>query len=131
MKLDEIPKIDPFSAPDGYFESLPLRIQTRITKKPKPTSLFIPGLKWATAVAAMVVVLFWFFQPGSPQNAEGLLAEVSTSDLISYLDETDITTEELIQVISEAEADEITNSVYEISITNDDLKNIDLEALGL
>lgn len=102
MKLEDINKKNIYTVPDKYFDQLPARIQSRVNEE-KPVS----WLRWdwtltyklVAPVAAMLLLIFYFGQrPDSGfQNAEAILAEVNTEDLIAYLETTDITTEEIVE----------------------------------
>lgn len=92
-KLEDIPKKDLFKAPDGYFDKLPGIIQARVAK-PEPKSIWVPVLKFALPVLALVTVgVFWFSNP-TVQNVETELAGINTEQLIAYLDNTEVVWEE-------------------------------------
>lgn len=92
-KLEDIPKKDLFKAPDGYFDKLPGIIQARVAK-PEPESIWVPVLKFALPVLALVTVgVFWFSNP-TVQNVETELAGINTEQLIAYLDNTEVVWEE-------------------------------------
>src|SRR5690349_17898640 len=103
MKLEDIPKKGVFKVPDGYFEELPSKIQKRIdTPTPGWQNSFgyKPKLQWAMLVAVLFAVgIFWYRQTIPTKDAETLLAAVSTEDLISYLNESDVTTDEVFDHI--------------------------------
>lgn len=102
MKLEEIKKKNIYSVPDKYFDQLPTRIQSRVNEK-KP--VFGINFNWSLAIkiatpAFAVIVLLFYFGIGSGNNiqtADDILAQVSTEDLIAYLETTDITTDEIIE----------------------------------
>jgi hypothetical protein len=104
MKLEDINKKNIYSVPDKYFDQLPNRIQSRVNEE-KPVSWL--SLNWslsyklALPVAAVLLMVFYFgnFNNQSKVDAGALLAEVSTEDIIAYLDYTDITTDEIVEVI--------------------------------
>ena len=88
----------PFTAPEGYFDALPTRIQTRITGA-KPA--FTISWSWqrsvvALAGASLVVALIYITLP---QRQESLGAEVltgvSNTDIVAYLNEQELNTGEL------------------------------------
>lgn len=94
FRLDELPPEHPmrqlpFVAPDGYFDSLPTRIQARAVRKPKP----IISWSWqrtgaSLAGASLIAVLVW---QTLPQRQESLgneaLAGVSNEMITAYLDD--------------------------------------------
>jgi len=104
MKLEDINKKNIYSVPDKYFDQLPKRIQSRVNEE-KPVNWL--SLNWslsyklALPVAAVLLMVFYFgnFNNQSKVDAGALLAEVSTEDIIAYLDYTDITTDEIVEVI--------------------------------
>ena len=89
----------PFATPDGYFDSLPSRVQARITHKAKPA--FSISWSWQRTVASLagaslIAVLVW---QTLPQRQESLgnevLAGVSNDVITAYLDEQGINADEL------------------------------------
>ncbi len=96
FKLDELPpehplRQQPFTAPDGYFDQLPSRVQARVTRKPKPA--FSVSWSWqrtaaSLAGASLIAVLVW---QTLPQRQESLGSEaltgVSNEVIATYLDE--------------------------------------------
>jgi hypothetical protein len=134
-KLEDIPKKEVFSTPDGYFDSLPTRIQSRIAEKDgKRDHVFIFQTAWKLAVPAVVLLavgIFWFTSPSQPTNAESILAAIETEDLVAYLSESDISTEEVIDAagFNTEDIDEIAGEVYDLQ--NIDLEGIDLDDLDL
>jgi len=105
MKLEDIKKENIYTVPDKYFDQLPTRIQTQVYKK-KPVLGF--SLNWHLAykiafpALAVLLMVFYFVAPrfaNSAQSAEEILAQVSTEDLVAYLQTTDITTDEIIEVV--------------------------------
>lgn len=106
MKLQDIDKKEIFKVPDRYFEELPGRIQDRIHKK-QPEYQWMPVLNRAVkyaipALAVLFVVLYFtIYDRAVPQDKsyEAILEEVSTDNIITYLEYQDITTEEIIENI--------------------------------
>jgi hypothetical protein len=89
----------PFTAPDGYFDALPTRIQTRVAEAHKPAFTIswswqrtVASLAGASLVAALIYVTL-------PQRQESLgteaLAGVSNTDIVAYLDDQGLITGEL------------------------------------
>ncbi len=105
MKLEDIDKKNIYKVPDNYFDELPLKIQSRIEKE--KTALrhgFNWRLTWKIAAPALAAVIAIFFFVGRPENSQPqspveLLAQVSTEDVIAYLEMTDITTDEILEEI--------------------------------
>jgi hypothetical protein len=91
----------PFSAPPGYFDTLPTRLQTRVANAHKP--IFSISWSWQRSVAALagaslVAVLVYVTLP---QRQESLgneaLAGVTNSDIVAYLQEQSLTTSDLAE----------------------------------
>jgi hypothetical protein len=90
-----------FKEPEGYFDELPGIIQSRIAKeekKPFDIPSFGLVLRYALPVLAVGFALFLIFRQSDPMSAnpEELLASVDAEALSSYLIESDLTTEELL-----------------------------------
>ncbi|WP_420149374.1 hypothetical protein [Spirosoma sp.] len=106
FRLDELPPEHPmrqlpFAAPDGYFDSLPSRIQARAIREPK--SAFSISWSWQRTVASLagaslIAVLVW---QTLPQRQESLgseaLAGVSNEVITAYLDDQGINPDELAE----------------------------------
>ena len=105
--LERLEKKQIYQVPDKYFDELPGIIQSRITKKTRfyQTSVFRIGVRYALPVACLLVigVYFGFFgsQNQQPQNFDALIADVSYEDLAAYLENSDISTEEIIASIED------------------------------
>ncbi len=122
-KLEDIPKKEVFNVPDGYFDKLPGIIQARVAA---PQSQRKPVWRFALRYALPVVVLlavftFWFNRIPKVVDAEQLLSSIQTEDLVAYINDSDITTEELLSDIQldEEDADEIVGNVYDINMENE------------
>jgi hypothetical protein len=88
MKLDDLEKPkDLFAVPEGYFDSLPMHVQARVSRASQPSG-------WAAAWAnlklgyllpalglALVLYAFWPDQPGNPLD----LSQISTAQIEEYL----------------------------------------------
>lgn len=112
-KLEDIPKKDLFTAPDGYFDKLPGIIQARVAK-PEPKSVWLPVLKFALPVVALVTVgIFWFSNP-TVKSVEAELASINTEQLIAYLDNNEVVWEDVDVDRNWSEDDllELENQVY-------------------
>jgi len=110
MKLGDIKKKNIYTVPENYFEQLPMRIQARVNDK-KPVFGF--SLNWnlsykiAFPAIVMVLVVFYFGikSNNSTLSADEILAQVSTEDLIAYIETTDITADEIIEELDFSEID--------------------------
>ncbi len=103
MKLEEIKKENIYTVPDKYFDQLPTRIQSRVHVKKPVLGI---SLNWnsvykiAAPVFAVVLMVVYFGIPklnNSAPSAEDFLAQVSSDDLIAYLQTTDITTDDIAE----------------------------------
>ena len=116
-RLDDIPKKTIFRVPEGYFENLPSKIQSRLAAdEAGHTSPRFPGWRPALryAVPVVLVLLFFFFNREAPLDPESLLAGVESAELVSYLQDEGLTTDELLEQINfSAEVlDGIENEIY-------------------
>jgi len=129
-KLEDIPKKQFFNVPDGYFDRLPAQIQSRIASGKGDTRnnpVFRFGLQYALPMLLVAAVLFYYSSTGP--DPESILASVETADLISYLQEAGLTTEDVLDNIdfSAQELDAIENEVYGLNFQNLDDETLDLE----
>lgn len=129
-KLEDIPKKQIFEVPDGYFEKLPGIIQSRVVKPQLERSWWFTyrySLRFALpAVILLAAGIFWFNGSQTDVNAENILASIQTEDLITYLNEGDLTTEELLEHV-ELDAQDVSTieeSVYEFQFSDSDLEEI-------
>src|SRR5690349_6287318 len=124
-KLEDIPKKEIFNVPEGYFDKLPGVIQSRVAARQQEG---IPVYRYALRYALPVVVIlvaaiFWLNQPDEGSTSEKLLASIDTQDLVAYLNESDMTTEELLENASldVIDANEIEGAVYDLNFQDEDL----------
>jgi hypothetical protein len=135
-KLEDTPKKDIFEVPDGYFEKLPGVIQARVAaKESNPTFSFARfSLRYALPAFLLIAgIVFWFTQIAPATDAETLLADIETEALIAYLDETDLSTEELLDqatTLDQFDAEDIEDEVYGLPLspeeTEEFINDIDL-----
>lgn len=114
-KQNEIPKKLPFEVPEGYFDTLPGIIQSRVAKQPQEgTPYFRFALQYAIPVVIVAAAALFFLMPEKHQSTESLLASVSTEELVAYLEESDMTTEDLVNgyTFDEATLDALEAEVY-------------------
>ncbi|MCB0497654.1 MAG: hypothetical protein KDC79_16035 [Cyclobacteriaceae bacterium] len=132
FKLEEISKKEVFSVPDGYFDKLPTIIQTRAIESTKKKAVFTPMGVLRLAMPVILVVLisgyvgFKYLNSSERKDAkiEKMIAGVSTEELVNYLDNSDITSDEILEVVSfDGE------SLEDFTPGIDDLSNKDLELL--
>lgn len=139
MKLEDIKKKNIYTVPDTYFDQLPTRIQSRVNEK-KPVFGFSfswnLAFKVATPAFALIMILFYFgLKDGnSYESAEEILAQVSSQDLIAYLETTDITTDEIIEEMdfTDIELDfyEDGSIIQDIEMNNDNINTL-LDEYGI
>jgi hypothetical protein len=129
-KLEDIPKKDIFSVPDGYFEKLPGILQSRLTEHHQPSWKTSPIFRYSVRVAipvlALAVGIFWYTRQTGGTDAEMILASVETEDLMVYLQESDLSTEELMDhlPLNADDADDIQDAVYELNFGDNELEEI-------
>jgi hypothetical protein len=128
-KLEDIPRKDIFEVPEGYFDKLPGIIQSRLesrNKQSRPVFGFALRLSIPLMLVMAIAAVVWLNQPDTDANAEKILASVQTEDLIAYLGEGDLSTDELLDYIElDAEdAIQIEGSVYEFQMDDQNVKDI-------
>jgi hypothetical protein len=126
-KLEDIPKGQFFKAPDGYFDQLPARILSRVSTPRDPVSRTAFVLQYAFPAMLLAAVLFYYFAPGP--DAESMLSSVQTTELIDYLHESGLTTEDLLEDMdfSSDDLEAIENEVYNLNLQDMDDETLDLE----
>jgi hypothetical protein len=126
-KLEDIPKNNPFKVPDGYFDKLPGMIQARIAEKSDVKEVkpyFRYALQYALPVIILAVVGVIYLVPPAAKDVDTMLASVSTEELVTYLEESEITTEELLDEMTlDSESVEAIES--EVYFNFDELENFD------
>lgn len=136
-KLEDLPKTNPFEAPKGYFDRLPGIIQSRIAPSEievKTQSAWLLSfrysLKYALPVTVIAAVSFFYLNQKRDQSTEDLLASVDSTYLITYLDDTDLSTDDLLESVSldGDEADAIQQSTMsEITVDDQDAEALSKE----
>ncbi|HNP17089.1 MAG TPA: hypothetical protein PKL31_01540 [Fulvivirga sp.] len=116
-----------YKVPEGYFDQLPDKIIARVeaqksNKKIRPLYAVVSAVAASLLILAMVI----FNDTSQPVSAEELLSTVSTADLIDYLAESDINTEDIINEVdwteNNFEFDEL--DYIENNMTEEDLDQI-------
>jgi hypothetical protein len=129
-KLEDIPRNQFFKVPEGYFDKLPAQIQSRIATRYAETSI-TPAFRFALqyALPLLLVAAILFYYSISRPNAESILASVETADLINYLQESGLTTEEFLENIdfNSEELEAIETEVYELNFQGMDVEALELE----
>lgn len=127
--IDDIPKKEFFTTPPGYFEKLPAAIQSRIQKKaPEPRSFPVVKYSLQYALALILIIAVVFFYQRSATDAETILASVDTEELIAYLQDTGLTTDEVLESFEFTTEDlqAIEDEIYEDSFPGLDSAIIEL-----
>jgi hypothetical protein len=129
-KLEDIPKKQNFEVPDGYFEKLPGIIQSRVMQRHKGRSWGFDhrfALRFAVPLVILLMIgVLWYSRSHVDKSVENILASVQTEDLITYLSESDFTTEELLEDVelNSQDALEIEESVYELQFNDSEFEEI-------
>jgi hypothetical protein len=129
-KLEDIPKKEIFDVPDGYFEKLPGKIQARISRSVQSSErgfVFRYRLQYALpAIVFMAIGIYWFAMPAEPKDVDSLLASVQTEELVAYLGESDITTEDLLEHVefNVSDLEEIESEAYAPTMDESPLENV-------
>ncbi len=102
IKLEDLERKDIFTTPEGYFESLPNQIQERIDlqerKINRPVHKLVPKRMYYIAASVAVffmVAILLLLAPKETTSVQNLLAEVSTEDMIEYLEMSDVSVAEI------------------------------------
>ena len=135
-KLEDLPKRVDYKVPDGYFDSLPGRVQARVNAGNERSWRFNLGLSMRYALPLVVLLgigIFWYNQ--SNQSIETQLSGIDEGQLEWFIDD-DLTSEELVENVSwspedlEALEDEVYNALdasgegLDVVIEEFDLENI-------
>ena len=126
-KLEDIPKKHPFEAPEGYFDKLPGMIQARIEKESgvkESIPYFRYALQYALPVVVLAIVAVIYLVPQKAQDVDSLLASVSTEELVAYLEESELTTDELLESV-ELDVESVEAIESEVYFNLEELENID------
>ena len=129
--LDDFSKKHPFTVPDDYFDQLPGKIQERVQGTTSGYKFaWVPVMRYAMAMLVVAAVAFiWFWNTPEAQKAqspESILASLETADLVAYLKEGDITTDELLDGVrlNNEDATEIEGAVFDIDLDDSDLNSL-------
>jgi hypothetical protein len=102
IKLDDIEKnSQPFSVPEGYFDDLPMKIQSRIQTEKKETWIHSPSFKVAFSVAAMMIIVMTIIFLNKAISPEEMLADISEVELLAYIDNMQIEESDILNVFNE------------------------------
>jgi hypothetical protein len=129
MKLEDIPKKPVFNVPDGYFEQLPSKIEARISvgRKPERSFVFKYRLQYVIPILFVcAIVAGWFLKPVEPNDAESILAGVETEYLVAYLNDSELTTEDVLDEVdfSSNDIQDIEMEVYQLRLEDEVFDNL-------
>lgn len=127
-RLDDIPKNDYFTTPPGYFEKLPAAIESRTQKDPERNSFPVVKYSLQYALPLILIIAALFFYQSGETDAETILASVDTEELIAYLQDTGLTTDDVLETFefSTEDIQAIEDEIYEDSLPGLDSAIIEL-----
>ena len=110
IKLEELPKKQLYTVPENYFNELPSIVQARVVKSQRENTRSIfwsASLRYALPVIAMVMMLVYFGVRinNDDLDVQAMLDDIPTEELILYITESEITTDELLSLIDINELD--------------------------
>jgi hypothetical protein len=102
MKLEDINKDNIFKVPDNYFENFPERLQKRIEETEQQKKTPVIRLRTIINVAAAAIILMFVIYGITQINdnstsVDQILSEISSDDLVNYLVESDMSTDEFLE----------------------------------
>ena len=102
MKLEDINKDNIFKVPDNYFENFPERLQKRIEETEQQKKTPVIRLRTIINVAAAAIILMFVIYGitlinDNSTSADQILSEISSEDLVNYLVESDMSTDEFLE----------------------------------
>ena len=102
MKLEDINKDNIFKVPDNYFENFPERLKKRIMedeqKKKVPVIRLRPIINWAAAAVILIFAIYGITRINdNTASVDQILSEISSEELINYLVESDMSTDEFLE----------------------------------
>lgn len=123
IRVDELEKKNVFSVPDRYFDRLPSQIQARVSGRNQAAHFSFGCLLRAGAFAsvALLVLSLWFFHEKPGTSPEAQLAGVSPEEIATYLQNSEVTQRELIEVISQTTTKTDENLFQPSDITENEL----------
>ena len=125
-KLEDIPKNHPFKVPEGYFDRLPGSIQARIAEKEgstEPKPYFRVAFQYALPVIILAVIAIVYLFPRNTESVDSMLASVTTEDIVAYLEDSDLSTEELLESM-DLNTENIEAIESELYMNLDDVENL-------
>jgi len=126
-KLEDIPKNAIFEVPQGYFDKLPGVIQSRIAEKHpvrERATYFTLSLQYVLPAVVLIAASIFVYQNyynNQGSDVESILASVNTQDLVEYLDEDDISLEDILEDVNAAEINSDELNTMELDFSEVDL----------
>ena len=110
ITLDSIEKKAVYNIRNGYFDELPTRIQNRVIStehRNSPGFILSLSLKYALPVIALIIMSIYFVNrfENAELDVQALIDEVTTEQLVAYLNDSDISTDEILGLIDIDELD--------------------------
>ena len=132
-KLEDIPKKTIFEVPEGYFDKLPGVIQSRISEK-KPVregaSYFALSLRYALPAIVFIAASLFVYQNyynSQASDVTSILASVDSQDLVDYLDEDEVSMEDILEDVSAGEINPDELNTMELDFSDVDLLELSNE----
>ncbi|GAB3257325.1 hypothetical protein GCM10027347_19710 [Larkinella harenae] len=139
IRLDELDrhhplKSVPFTTPEGYFDTLPSRIQAETARR---STRFTISWSWQRSVATLagaglVAALVWFTYPQKQDSLEPeLLSNVSTASMIDYLQDQDIYLEDYSDLFDARDKPSDSRLIRELHVSPEAIQQmVEEEAAG-
>jgi hypothetical protein len=134
MKLEDSPGKADFKVPDKYFDELPTRIQARLTNSKSPGWHFTPrfALRYALPLIGLFGIgLLWYNQ--SNQTIIGQLENIDEAQLSFFIDDPDLTSEELVENVtwSADDLETLEHEVYDVLDASGETLDVVIDELEL
>jgi hypothetical protein len=102
MKLEDIHKDNIFKVPDNYFEDFSDRLHKRIAEKETVRTTPVIRMRTLINIAAAAVILIFAIYGIShlstrSSSVDRILSDISSEELINYLVDSDMSTDELLE----------------------------------
>jgi len=123
IRVEELEKKNVFSVPDRYFDTLPSQIQARVNGRNQAATFSFGWLVKTIAFASVVllVISLWFFNGKPGTTPEAQLTGVSPEEIATYLQDSEVTQRELIDLISQTTTTTDENLFQSSDITENEL----------
>ena len=124
FKLDNHPKINSgFKAPEGYFDDLSEKIETKLLRQETLTiSILRKNKKWIPAVAAIFIVAIGIFYFLKQKTSGNDLDATTAENYVVY--QSDISQDDLVMLLNDRDLDKMK---VDLKIQNDTLENLILD----